>query len=112
MNTDAMVCAPPLAAFLAVAGTALLACIFGYLLGAEKEREAVEERDRLKLKCADLQKWIDGVGKVPMDVMSGDGHMYVLLGTGEIYRRMCDEKGNFEGEWEEVTGPWKTTGAT
>lgn len=99
------VCAPPLAAFFAVAGPALLACIFGYLLGAEKEREAVEERDR-------LQEWIDGLDKVPMDMMNGGGHLYVLMGSGEIYRRMCDEKGNYEGEWEEVTGPWKTTGAT
>lgn len=37
-----------------------------------------------------------------------NGHLYVLLGTGEIYRRICDEKGNFDGEWEEVTGPWRT----
>ena len=107
-----LVCAPPLVAFFAVAGTALLACIFGYLLGAEKKREVVEERDQLKLKCAQLQEWIDGVDKVPMDMMNGGGHLYVLMGSGEIYRRMCDEKGNFEGEWEEVTGPWKTTGAT
>lgn len=72
---------------------------------------AQSDIDQLKLKCAQLQEWIDGVDKGPMDFMSGGGHLYVLMGSGEIYRRVCDEKGNFDGEWEQVTGPWRTTGA-
>lgn len=81
----------------------------GFCAGKDRAQSDIYQ---LELKCAQLQEWIDTVDKVPMDFMSGGGHLYVLMGSGEIYRRMCDEKGNFEGGWEEVTGPWRKTGAT